>query len=66
MNNQAKSLLDNEEVSSIINTKHQDVFSVLGMHKLLTEKGVVVRAFLPEASRVEVIDSKTNVKTCIG
>lgn len=60
MNNLAKSLLDNEEVSAIINAKHQDIFSVLGMHKHPTENGLVVRAFLPEALSVEVVDSKSN------
>ncbi|MFQ3338295.1 MAG: 1,4-alpha-glucan branching enzyme, partial [Colwellia sp.] len=60
MNNQATSLLANEDVSAIINAKHQDVFSVLGMHKHPTESGLVVRVFLPEALSVEVIDSKTN------
>ena len=60
MNNQAISLLAKEEVSAIINAKHQDVFSVLGLHKHPTEEGAVVRTFLPEALNVEVIDSKTN------
>jgi 1,4-alpha-glucan branching enzyme len=60
MNNLAKSLLDNEAVSAIINAKHQDIFSVLGMHKHPTETAIIVRSFLPEALSVEVIDSKTN------
>ncbi|MFT5759768.1 MAG: 1,4-alpha-glucan branching enzyme [Alteromonadaceae bacterium] len=60
MNDLTKSLLDNKEVTAIINAKHQDIFSVLGMHKHPIEKGVIVRAFLPEARSVEVIDSQTN------
>ena len=60
MNNQAKSLLDNDEVSAIIYAKHQDIFSVLGIHKHPTKNGLIVRAFLPEALSVEVIDCKTN------
>lgn len=60
MNNLTKSLLDNEEVSAIVNVKHQDIFSVLGMHKHPTTNGLIVRAFLPEALSVEVIDSKNN------
>jgi 1,4-alpha-glucan branching enzyme len=60
MNNLAKRLLGNEEIDAIINAKHQDIFSVLGMHKHPTESGLIVRAFLPEAQNVEVIDSKTN------
>ena len=60
MNNQAISLLSKEEISAIINVKHQDIFSVLGLHKHPTERGVVVRTFLPEALSVEVVDSQTN------
>ena len=60
MNNLAKSLLDNDQVLAIINVRHQDIFSVLGMHKHPTVNGLIVRAFLPEATCVEVIDSKTN------
>jgi len=60
MNNQAKSLLEQEQVLAIINAKHQDVFSVLGMHKHPTENRLIVRSFLPEALSVDVIDSKTN------
>jgi len=60
MDNLAKSLLANEEVSAIINARHQDIFAVLGMHQHPTSNGLIVRAFLPEATKVEVIDSKTN------
>jgi len=60
MKNLAKSLLDNEEVSAIVNVKHRDIFSVLGIHKHPTAGGLIVRAFLPEATSVEVIDTKTN------
>jgi 1,4-alpha-glucan branching enzyme len=60
MNNLAKSLLDNESVKAIVNLQHQDVFSVLGMHNPPTVSGLIVRAFLPEALSVEVIDSKNN------
>ena len=49
MNNLAKCLLDNEEVTAIINAKHQDIFSVLGMHKHPTEHGIIVRSFYPDA-----------------
>lgn len=60
MKNQFISLLDKEEVSALIGAKHQDVFSVLGMHKHPTESGLIVRALLPDAISVEVIDSKSN------
>jgi 1,4-alpha-glucan branching enzyme len=60
MKDQANSLLDSEENSAIIHAKHTDIFSVLGMHKDSTTNKLIVRAFLPEALRVEVLDSKTN------
>ncbi len=60
MKNLAKSLLDNEEVSAIVNVKHRDIFSVLGIHKHPMTSGLIVRAFLPEALSVEVIDTKTD------
>tara|TARA_R110000744_G_scaffold160684_1_gene277000 strand:+ start:9849 stop:12092 length:2244 start_codon:yes stop_codon:yes gene_type:complete len=60
MKNLAKILLDNEEVSAIVNVKHRDIFSVLGIHKHPTAGGLIVRAFLPEALSVEVIETKTN------
>lgn len=60
MNKPAKSVLDDQQVSAIINAQHEDVFAVLGMHKHPTKNTLLVRAFLPDAQRVEVIDSKTN------
>ncbi len=59
MKNLAKSLLDNEEISAIVNVKYSDIFSVLGIHKHPMTSGLIVRAFLPEALSVEVIDTKT-------
>ncbi len=64
MNIQAQSLLDNQAILSIINATHVDVFSVLGMHNHPTDKGLILRVFLPKASGVDVIDSKTNKKVC--
>jgi len=60
MKNLAKTVLDNDEVTAMINAKHQDIFSVLGMHKHPVSSGIIVRAFLPEAQSVEVIDNKNN------
>ena len=62
MDNLTISLLNNDEVTALINAKHQDVFSVLGMHKHPTESGLIVRALLPEAVSVDVVDSKNNRK----
>ena len=42
-------------VDSFVRARHGDPFSLLGPHPV--ENGVAVRAFLPEASRVEVVDA---------
>ncbi len=60
MNNLALSLLNAKDVTALINAHHHDVFSVLGMHKHPSEKGLIVRALLPEALNVDVIDRKNN------
>ena len=60
MNDELTSFLDDEEVCAIVNAKHRDIFSVLGIHHDSNQKGLIIRAFLPEARGVEVIDSKTN------
>jgi 1,4-alpha-glucan branching enzyme len=60
MNNQTTSLLDEKEVCAITHAKHTDVFSVLGLHQHPSQAGLLVRAFLPEALSVEVIDSKSS------
>jgi len=65
MNNLATSVLSDAEVTQIIHAKHQDVFSVLGMHNHPTENGLIVRAFLPDAEIVEVIDRKTKKSVAI-
>jgi 1,4-alpha-glucan branching enzyme len=49
------------EIDRVIYADHSDPFSILGMHKQLvdgTEK-LVVRAFLPQARKVGVVDSAT-------
>lgn len=47
---------------SIFEGTHADPFSVLGMHE--TEKGIEIRALLPDASRVVVIGSETHNAVC--
>jgi len=42
-------------VASIVRADHGDPFAVLGMHR--DQDGLWVRAFLPQASRVEVVDA---------
>ena len=42
-------------IDSLVRARHGDPFSLLGPHPV--EGGVAVRTFLPEASRVEVVDA---------
>jgi 1,4-alpha-glucan branching enzyme len=54
-------IIARQEIDRIVHSAHADPFAVLGAHKV-TAGGtdcVAVRAFLPEASAVEVIDSTT-------
>ncbi len=54
----AKSMIEEEDaVSAIVNGGHRDPFSFLGMHETTLPKQLIVRAFLPQAGRVWVIDS---------
>lgn len=45
-----------KDVEKIVTAKHGDPFSSLGMHED-RNKGLVVRAFLPQARKVKVIDA---------
>ncbi|NNC99658.1 MAG: 1,4-alpha-glucan branching protein GlgB [Gammaproteobacteria bacterium] len=54
------SSLDADQINRVIHGVHKDVFSVLGLHKHPSGKGLVVRAFLPGAQQVEVIEGKRN------
>ena len=49
------SQLPDEAVRALIHARHGDPFAVLGMH--VADGGVVVRALLPQASRVQVVDA---------
>ena len=44
-------------IEAIVEARHADPFAFLGMHK--TEAGLCVRALLPEAERVAVVDGTT-------
>ena len=48
--------ISKEKMESIINADCHDPFSILGMHPWEKEKGVCVRAFIPTAKKVKVID----------
>src|SRR5512132_874399 len=49
------------EIDRVIYANHNDPFSILGMHKQLVDgsEKLVVRAFLPQARKVSVVDSAT-------
>ena len=44
-------------VEKIVGAKHPDPFSYLGMHPGPKGQGLVVRAFLPQAKRVQVVET---------
>jgi 1,4-alpha-glucan branching enzyme len=46
--------LPDETISALVNARHGDPFAVLGMH--VDDGDVLVRALLPQASRVQVVD----------
>lgn len=62
MNDKVMSLLTEQEVENILTAKHNDIFSVLGMHQLSEQKILIVRVFLPDAISVDVFDHKSKKK----
>jgi len=48
--------MNEQQINALVNGNYDDVFSVLGMHQ---DKGLTVRAFLPGAEVVDVIESST-------
>src|SRR3989338_4718331 len=55
-----KTTVEQKEIEKIITANHHDPFNVLGIHHVHVngERGVSIRAFLPEAVEVSAIDSK--------
>ncbi len=49
-------------VAALVNGDHNDPFSVLGMHE--TGEALVVRAFVPGATRLDVVDSDGESSVC--
>src|SRR4051812_817153 len=47
-------VLTREELNSLVELKHPSPHTLLGMHPLGDKSGLVVRAFLPDAAKVEV------------
>ncbi|HSQ08038.1 MAG TPA: hypothetical protein VLM84_10175, partial [Chromatiaceae bacterium] len=53
-----------EPLRAILEARHHDPFSVLGRH--VTQAGVVVRVYLPQAERVRVADGGPDLKRVDG
>ncbi len=47
-------LLTQDELRSLVDLKHQSPHTLLGMHPLGDKSGLVARAFLPDAKKVEI------------
>src|SRR5213594_2179604 len=56
-------ILTPDELSSLVELKHQSPHELLGMHPLGDGSGLVVRAFLPNAASVEVVPTVERKKT---
>jgi 1,4-alpha-glucan branching enzyme len=52
------------EIAAIVEARHDDPFSFLGMHQ--TAGGIVVRAMLPAAERISVVDLATGTVAGFG
>ncbi|MDO4430504.1 MAG: 1,4-alpha-glucan branching protein GlgB [Lonepinella koalarum] len=55
-----KNVISQEIIDAFFTGTHSDPFSVLGMHE--TDKGIEIRALLPEAVQVDVIHCDNQVK----
>ena len=60
MSAKAVSLLSPQQIDALLVAQCTDIFSVLGMHPHPEHSGLVVRALLPGATAVDVIDSADN------
>ncbi len=56
MTNTAIPTLDDATIAAIVGGRHTDVFSVLGLHAHPDGKGLVLRALLPQARIVDLVD----------
>ncbi len=48
-------ILTEDELDSLLHVQHRSPHELLGMHQLSDGSGVVVRAFLPGATNIEVV-----------
>lgn len=47
-------ILTSDELHSLVELIHQSPHTLLGMHPLGDESGLVVRALLPDAAKIEI------------
>src|ERR1700761_8221639 len=47
-------ILTSDELRSLVELKHQSPHTLLGMHPLGDKSGIVVRAMLPDAGKVQI------------
>src|SRR5690606_2191046 len=57
-----RSTLAPRDVAAIVSGTYQDIFAVLGMHREPASGGLVVRAFLPWAGAVTLVDRVANTE----
>lgn len=62
MNKKVLNILNEQEINALVSGKHEDVFSVLGMHQNSEKNRLIFRGFLPTALAVDVIDKVTQEK----
>src|SRR6059036_1023943 len=55
-------LLTQDELQSLIGVKHRSPHQLLGMHPLGDGSGLVARAFLPHAAKVEIVPTHEKKK----
>ncbi|MCB1645592.1 MAG: 1,4-alpha-glucan branching protein GlgB [Pseudomonadales bacterium] len=59
MEKPAETTLSITEADALVSGRHENVFAVLGLHDHPAGKGLLIRAFLPRAGSVSVIDRKS-------
>ncbi|TVR79654.1 MAG: 1,4-alpha-glucan branching protein GlgB [Rhodospirillales bacterium] len=55
-------LASDADIHAVVDANHRDPFGFLGMHALTPEGDLVVRAFLPEAREVAIIDAESGAR----
>src|ERR1039457_6424503 len=57
-------LLSKDELRSLVELTHQSPHTLLGMHPLGDQSGLVVRAMLPDAAKVKIQPTHEKDKPC--